>query len=445
MSKENTQTPSSINQISDYNSDTLGDPNCPYCHGLGYVRQDLPINHPDFGKLQICSCRENQITTQVKEHLYKLSHLEELSHLTFENFNPRGRFGILPRQADSLEQAYNQAQHFSRTLTGWLVLQGNYGCGKTHLAAAVANFAVSIGIPTLFITVPDLLDILRFAYNDPDATFERRFEDIRSSELLIIDDFGTQNATTWAQEKLFQIINYRYINHLPLLITTNLTDQDIDERIRSRLRDPDIVTRVTITAPDFRNPTGDMGYQDISAMDVSHHLNFSNFSLRETEKIPKSDLQSLKKAFEGSVAFSEKPVGWIVILGDHATGKTHLAAAIANAQIDNDYPPIFITAIDLLDHLRATFNPNSTITLDRQFEKVRKARLLILDDLRTQAASPWAREKLYQLFDHRYMAELNTVITSSDSLEEMDPRLRSRILDKRLCKIFGITVPSYTG
>jgi len=445
MSKENSQTPSSINQISNYDSDFLGDPKCPYCHGLGYVRQDLPINHPDFGKLQICSCRENQITTQVKEHLYKLSHLEELSHLTFDNFNPRGRFGILPRQADSLEQAYNQAQHFSRTLTGWLVLQGNYGCGKTHLAAAVANFAVSIGIPTLFITVPDLLDMLRFAYNDPDATFERRFEEIRSSELLIIDDFGTQNATAWAQEKLFQIINYRYINHLPLLVTTNLSDQDIDERIRSRLRDPDIVTHVIITAPDYRNPTGDMGFQDISAMDLSHHLNFSNFSLRETEKIPKSDLQSLKKAFQGSVSYSENPRGWIVILGDHATGKTHLAAAIANAQIDNEYPPIFITAIDLLDHLRATFNPNSTITLDRQFEKVRKARLLILDDLRTQAASPWAREKLYQLFDHRYMAELSTVITSSDSLEEMDPRLRSRILDRRLCKIFAITVPSFTG
>jgi len=445
MSKENSQNSSSIDYLSDSNSDYLGDPDCPYCHGLGYVRQDLPLQHPDFGKLQICSCRENQITTQVKEHLYKLSHLDELSHLTFENFAQRGRFGILPRQADSLEQAFNQAQHFSRTLNGWLVLQGNYGCGKTHLAAAVANFAVSIGIPTLFITVPDLLDMLRFAYNDPDATFERRFEEIRSSELLIIDDFGTQNATAWAQEKLFQIINYRYINHLPLLVTTNLSDQDIDERIRSRLRDPDIVTHVIITAPDYRNPTGDMGYQDISAMDVSHHLNFSNFSLKETEKIPKSDLQSLKKAFQGSVSYSENPRGWIVILGDHATGKTHLAAAIANAQIDNEYPPIFITAIDLLDHLRATFNPNSTITLDRQFEKVRKARLLILDDLRTQAASPWAREKLYQLFDHRYMAELSTVITSSDSLEEMDPRLRSRILDRRLCKIFAITVPSFTG
>ncbi len=431
--------------FNDKSINSLGDSNCPNCHGLGYVRHELPLHHPDFGKLQICPCRESQITTQIKEHLYKLSHLDELSHLTFDNFIPRGLFGLMPKQADSLERAYNQAYHFSRTLKGWLVLQGNYGCGKTHLAAAVANFAVTIGVPTLFITVPDLLDMLRFAFNDPEATFENRFEEIRSCQLLIIDDFGTQNATPWAQEKLFQILNYRYINHLPLLITTNLSDQDIDERIRSRMRDPEMVTRATIAAPDFRNPTGDMGYQELSSIDISHHLNFSSFEMRETENIPQEDLKTIQTAFQAAVKFSENPKGWMVLLGGHATGKTHLAAAIANAQQDNEYSPIFITAIDLLDHLRATFNPNSTITLDRQFEKVKRARLLIIDDLRTQAASTWAREKLYQLFDYRYMAELSTVMTSSDSLEEMDARLRSRILDKRLCRIYAITVPSYTG
>ena len=77
-------------------------------------------------------------------------------------------------------------------------------------------------MPTLFITVPDLLDSLRFAYQSTEATFEQRFEQIRQAPLLVLDDFGTQNATAWAQEKLFQIINYRYINRLPLVITTNL-------------------------------------------------------------------------------------------------------------------------------------------------------------------------------------------------------------------------------
>jgi DNA replication protein DnaC len=55
------------------------------------------------------------------------------------------------------------------------------------------------------------------------------------------------------------------------------------------------------------------------------------------------------------------------------------------------------------------------------------------------------KEKLYQLFNHRYNAELPTVITSAETLEEMDPRLRSRMLDKRLCRIYAITTPPYSG
>ena len=70
------------------------------------------------------------------------------------------------------------------------------------LAAAIANFAVEMGVPTLFLTVPDLLDMLRFSFDSEDTTFEARFNEIRNASLLVLDDFGTQNATGWAQEKL---------------------------------------------------------------------------------------------------------------------------------------------------------------------------------------------------------------------------------------------------
>ena len=56
-----------------------------------------------------------------------------------------------------------------------------------------------------------------------------------------------------------------------------------------------------------------------------------------------------------------------------------------------------------------------------------------------------SKKNLYQLFNFRYNAELPTVITSATDLEEMDPRLRSRIFDKRLCTIHAITAPTYTG
>lgn len=425
--------------------DLPGDPDCPYCGGIGYLRKDVPLGHPDFGKIEPCVCRQGDINRQVRQKLFSLSHLEELSHLTFDNFEPRGRVGLWPKQADSLELAHTHARQFAQHLEGWLLFQGDYGCGKTHLAAAIANFAVGMGVPTLFITVPDLLDSLRFAYQDHDATFEERFEQIRQAPLLILDDFGTQNATAWAQEKLFQILNYRYINQLPLVVTTNLSMQEIEGRLRSRLEDPELVTSVRILAPDYRRPAGDMGHHELSSLEMVHNRTFMNFDLRKGESLPPEQLQSLERAFKAAREFAERPRGWLVFTGPYGCGKTHLAAAIANFQADLGNPPIFVVVPDLLDHLRATFNPNSTVTLDRRFEEVRRAPLLILDDLGTQSTTPWVREKLYQLFNYRYNAEKATVITTSSYKEEMDPRLLSRMEDTRLCTIQAITVPSYRG
>ena len=405
------------------------------------------MGHPDFGKLKICSCRKGALDVRRHQRLYALSHLEELRHLTFDNFKPRGRVGLRAAQADSLEQAYNQALMFAQKREGWLLLSGNYGCGKTHLAAAIANFAVDFGIPTLFLTVPDLLDTLRFAYDDPDATFESRFEEIRSAPLLVMDDFGTQNATDWAQEKLFQILNYRYINKLPLVVTTNLMLKEMEPRIRSRLEDPEIVTRVNILAPDYRRPTFDtMGDSVLSSsMDYLHNLTFATFSLRKDENLQPDQVKSLEKAFTEAREFAADPYGWLVLTGPYGCGKTHLAAAIANYRADQGHIPMFVVIPDLLDHLRATFGPRSTVTLDRRFEEVKKAPLLILDDLGTQNMTPWVREKLYQLFNYRYNAELPTVITTPALKAEMDERLLSRMMDRRLGVICAITAPSYRG
>jgi DNA replication protein DnaC len=425
--------------------DLPGDPDCPICLGVGYYRLDVPLGHPDFGKLQICTCRQGQVSQHIHRKLFALSNLESLSHLTFENFLPRGHVGLRAAQADSLELAYNQSRQFAQSLQGWLLLQGGYGCGKTHLAAAIANFAVSMGVATLFLTVPDLLDSLRFAYDDPESTFEERFDEIRNAPLLVMDDFGTQNATEWAREKLFQILNYRYVNRLPLVVTSNLMLEEIEERIRSRLGDPQLVTRVRMQVPDYRQPMNEIGREEFSSLALLHNLTFATFDPRKGEGLPAEHLESLRKAFDVAREFAERPNGWLVITGPYGCGKTHLAAAIANYRADLGHLPMFVSVPDLLDHLRATFSPSSKVTLDHRFEEIRTAPLLILDDLGTQSMTPWGREKLYQLFNYRYLAELATVITTPEFRDEMDARLLSRMQDTRLSRIISISAPSYRG
>ena len=416
---------------------------CPICGGLGLVKRDLPITDPNFGKFEVCECQKENRQRSSVQRLYSISNLDAYRDMTFESFDISG-LNNKNEVNNTLEVAFNTTQNYARHLNGWLLLMGSYGCGKTHLAAAVANEVVSMGVQTLFLTVPDLLDWLRYSFSSEESSYESRFEEIKNIRFLVLDDFGTQNTTPWAREKLFQIINHRYTHKFPTIVTTNIGLSEIDERVSSRLQDRELVIKLQIDAPDFRNPLMDTNPSPISSLaHISDHRTFDKFSARKNEKLPVDEQNSLDNAFFAAQQFAEKPDGWLVFMGTYGTGKTHLAAAIGHYRAAMGDEPIFAVVPDLLDHLRATFSPSSSASYDSVFAQVRTARLLVLDDLGTQSATPWAREKLYQVLNYRYETRLPTVITTSSTLDEIDPRIRSRMLDERVCRVFKIIVPPY--
>jgi DNA replication protein DnaC len=71
------------------------------------------------------------------------------------------------------------------------------------------------------------------------------------------------------------------------------------------------------------------------------------------------------------LAYAQQPDGWLSLLGPYGVGKTHLAAAIAHEVLARDEPVLFVVAPDLLDHLRTTFGPQSTVSYDERFTLVR--------------------------------------------------------------------------
>lgn len=416
---------------------------CPLCHGLGFLSRDVPPDHPDFGTSVPCRCTLQREEEKRQESLLRMSDLGPLSRFTFDTFVPEGH-AMDDARRHNLRHAFERCRQYAESPKGWLVLRGGYGCGKTHLVAAIANHRLMQGEPALFVVVPDLLDYLRSAYSPgSNEGFDERFQAICETRLLILDDLVTQSSTPWAREKLFQIFNYRYNAQLPTVVTTNCSLEDLDDRLRSRFLDQDLVEVVAITALDYRGGAASPS-ADISSLAAHADLTFDSFDLRQRELEPEAR-ENLRDVFIMAREFAENPTGWLVFRGTFGCGKTHLAAAIANSWADKGHNVVFVMVPDLLDLLRATFSPDSRVSYDKRLDEVRNAELLVLDDLGTESATPWAREKLYQIFNHRYAARLPTVITTSQALEQLDPRLYSRMLDKSRCIVAEIQAPMYRG
>ncbi|MCY3707319.1 MAG: ATP-binding protein [Caldilineaceae bacterium] len=417
---------------------------CKRCGGAGFLIDDLPVGHPDYGRPVPCRCKLDERRSRRRSHFRDVHKLEALARFTFETFNTDLSY-LPPHKLGSLVRAYDAAHEFALKPDGWLLFTGTYGCGKTHLAAAIANHRIENDQSAVFVVVPDLLDHLRSTFGpSSEASYDDVFDEVRNTAVLVLDDLGVQVASPWTQEKMFQILNDRYNRQLPTVLTTNQRLEDLDQRLRSRLQDHDLVRNIPILATDYRagaNP----GQGDLSTLSFHASHTFEAFDVQRRNASVQVNA-NLRRVREAAEAFAFSPSGWLILLGASGAGKTHLAAAISNTLRAGGLDDVmFVVVPDLLDYLRAAFNPQSPVPYDRRFDELKRTPMLVLDDLGTESATPWAKEKLFQLLNFRYTALLPTVITSSIAEDRLEPWLRTRINDAIHCQVLTIETTSYRG
>lgn len=161
------------------------------------------------------------------ERLYTLSCMSSrLRNYSFENY----------KVCNENKTAYFKAKKYVADLlagkkSNSLFITGNIGTGKTHLAASIANELIKNGQPVIFGTLINLLTEVKDSYSI-DGEYESKIINKYSKiGLLIIDDLGKERPSEWTLEKLFTIINNRYENNLPVIITTNYNREKLRERL----------------------------------------------------------------------------------------------------------------------------------------------------------------------------------------------------------------------
>ena len=222
---------------------------CKFCGKLLGIKDYMALYENNFIEniataYSRCNCEEaNKIWKQYDEIIEKEKlkefNLKQIDKL-FKN-NNLGKRQLNStfknyKKTDKNKKAYENVKKYTNKLINGetnmgLFITGTYGVGKTYLASCIANETIKNNITVIFGTLIQLLDFIKDTYKDYN-TSDKEYLDLYSSiDLLIIDDLGKEKPTEWVLEKLFLIVNNRYNNYLPIVITTNYNRNQLRERL----------------------------------------------------------------------------------------------------------------------------------------------------------------------------------------------------------------------
>ena len=189
-------------------------------------------NEYDMKKLQMIE--EEKKLRMMQEFANKVDKIIKNSKMSKRNLNYK--FENFEVNSNN-KKVYQSLKNYSEKLVNeverkGLILVGNNGVGKTHLACSIANELIKNGIQIIYGTLINLLVELKNTYDVDNNISEMEIIKLYEKvDLLIIDDLGKEKPSEWGLEKLFTIINSRYENNLPVIITTNYDQNSLIDRL----------------------------------------------------------------------------------------------------------------------------------------------------------------------------------------------------------------------
>lgn len=185
-----------------------------------------------------CECRTALLKTVAKNELESVS---PSRHCRFDNFyldyypsDPLGEYGVSPRRrmSEVLEYCRCYADDFDKSSDS-LFMHGATGLGKTHLSLAIANVVAENGFEVIYASAQNLMSSLeKEKFGGGNGDRERQ---ILNCDLLIIDDLGSEFSTQFTVAALYNIINTRINLGKPVIISTNLTGEELEAKYTQRI------------------------------------------------------------------------------------------------------------------------------------------------------------------------------------------------------------------
>ncbi|HEX3037762.1 MAG TPA: ATP-binding protein [Oscillospiraceae bacterium] len=200
---------------------------CKYCEDTGFIDG------------QMCDCFKKLLRIEAYK---RLNALTPLSLSTFDSFSLKyypdeseKEDGIPPKKQMEgiLRYCRNYAESFSNSSSS-IIMQGGTGLGKTHLSLAIANAAIDKGFGVIYGSAQNMVTNLereRFSRDDNTDDTNRL---LLGCDLLILDDLGTEFATSFVNAAIYNIVNTRLMAQKPTIISTNLSIHELEQRYTER-------------------------------------------------------------------------------------------------------------------------------------------------------------------------------------------------------------------